>query len=149
MDIRNTHTYARLTFPDGSFELIEVGGVGLTLNEVGKSIARSSKRFNGSILIELSRKPFPAAKVDDDIRFANTYGLDPSTFIQEADLTDSMKETLALAREVESDTMLQEYRSMSVPSIREAMLPGRAEELRRYVESKYANTPHWDGSHRW
>lgn len=149
MDVKHTRAYGRVTFPDGSFELIEVGGIILTLNQIGRLLHESRRAFNGTVVIELGKQPFPAVKADDEIRFASTHGFDPATIMKEEDLPESMKESLALAREVEDDDMLREYRSMTIPSIRNATTPERQAELKRYVESTYKDTPHWDGSHKW
>lgn len=148
MDIQSKHCYGRLTWANGDIELFESGGIQLTLRDVMVEMKKANRKMQ-TIIIELSPTPFPAQKLDDSVRFASTWGIDPSMIVKEEDLPESLKDMAALAAEVADDPTLAEYRSMMITSIREATMPERQVQLKRYVEQKYTGTPHWDGVHRW
>lgn len=148
MNINKLHAYARLTYVNGDAELFDSGGIQLTLRDVLVHLSQDGNKFK-PFTIEVSPTPFPAKQLDESVRFASTQGIDPSMIMSEDELPDSLKLGLNLALMVESDEMLKEYRMMVIPSVREATMPERQQQLKRYVESKYAGTPHWDGIHRW
>ena len=152
MDMKHRMAYARIKLTGVSEPVVHNDGMSLTMlmREIMLTLSKFPSRYN-DIQIDISFDPIGHAltQQEKDYREMLT-GLDLGDIPLESDEEAALWANSPINPQSDSyDPLLFEYRQCSITAHRQRKTPEDLALLRKHVESKYASSPHWNGSHYW
>lgn len=159
MDIKHRTAYARVKIIGVADPILLNDGVSLARLlgvEIPMALHHAPSRYN-KIQIEIDFNPINLNQTSQERDFDEFIGaVDLSQVEIESDMQSSDRDTSSiiwhlspLNPESESyDPLYAEYIRCYIPQHRETKTPADLATLRKHVESRYADTRWWNGSHR-